>query len=589
MNTKKTDLNSAIGENQSDGAEETASSEVQTLLQDALNFHQQGNFREAEKGYKRVLAISPAHAEALFHYSKLAQQCGDLNAAEKLIKASINANGSAPASWLELGMVLRFQKDLKSAEEMFNKALSLSSPDDPNHAVALNNLGTLMVELENYEESLDYFKRAVETAPTYNKAYKNYIVMLGEIGYSEDALENIENFIKANGKTAEMLAKKGSLLIAFGRFDEAQKSFEQAVDLDPTFGSAKVNLARIMAEQGSDLDQSISIMEEMSAEIEDGSNAQVNFALYKAYSKKGEYDRAFEHLAQGNEICKSKIPNYDVSKVEAMVECIISTFDADWVNRYRDTGCTKKGPILIVGMPRSGTTLTEQILASHSEVAPLGELADFQVNVRTSRLNFGFTDDSHPEDWSSIDPAALSVLGEGYIQSVSRNAKGLAYYTDKNPLNFMFLGLAWAALPYAKLIHCKRDPVATCFSCYEQPFKLVQGFSFALESAARFYNAYRRLMDHWRKVLPADTFHEVTYEDMITDQEAETQRMLDYCGLEWEDGCLEFYKTKRVVKTASVYQVRKPIYNSSLERWRNYESHLGPLLEILNKNDQNGQ
>jgi hypothetical protein len=260
-----------------------------------------------------------------------------------------------------------------------------------------------------------------------------------------------------------------------------------------------------------------------------------------------------------------------------MFDEIKQAFSAENIERLSGEGVSDSTPIFVLGMPRSGTTLTEQIIASHPDVYGAGELHYLLEISQRAVAGAAF-----PSNLRQLDRELLTAWGQEYLSALKRHAPEAARITDKMPQNFQMLGLIHLMLPNAKIIHVKRNPVDTCLSCFTMHFaaKSVK-YSYDLTELAHFYVGYAELMEHWRNVLPENAFLEVQYEDVIQDVEGQARRLIDYCGLEWDNACIAFHENKRVVRTASVAQVRKPVYKSSVERWRRYEKHLGPLLDAL--------
>jgi hypothetical protein len=260
---------------------------------------------------------------------------------------------------------------------------------------------------------------------------------------------------------------------------------------------------------------------------------------------------------------------------------IRAIFSADLMARRSGIGCASSVPVFVIGMPRSGTTLVEQILASHSKVFGAGELPDLSNAVARLRVQDGH---AFPEIVPLLSDRQLRQIGENYAASISSLAPAAERITDKMPLNFFFAGLISLALPNARIIHVRRDPVDTCFSCFSTLFTGEHRVAYELSELGRYYRAYENLMEHWRRVLPAGAMIEVQYEKVVADLEGEARRLIAHCGLEWEDACLAFDRTERAVRTASVAQVRRPIYRSSVGRWQRYQLHLRPLLDALGSN-----
>jgi hypothetical protein len=298
----------------------------------------------------------------------------------------------------------------------------------------------------------------------------------------------------------------------------------------------------------------------------------LHFALGKAYLDYGDSAAAFGHLDQGNAMKRSTI-TYDPAAASRWLQSVASGFDQQLLECFKDAGAQSAMPIFIVGMPRSGTTLIEQILASHPAVQGAGELK------LLSQIGDSFG--GLPQLLDGITAERLHQMGDHYADKVALLADGRAHVVDKMPANFIYAGLIRLILPNARIIHARRNPVDTCLSCYSKLFAGEQSFTYDQAELGRFYRDYDVLMAHWRQVLPGSHFLEVTYEDVVDDIEAQARRMLDFLGLPWDPACLSFYETRRPVRTASVNQVRQPIYKTSAGRWRTHADNLGPLLEEL--------
>ena len=301
------------------------------------------------------------------------------------------------------------------------------------------------------------------------------------------------------------------------------------------------------------------------------------FALGKAREDVGHYDEAFAAYAEGNRLQHELLP-CDEARADAMLERLTTVFDRDFFAARREVRGCDKAPIFIVGMPRSGTTLLEQILASHPAVHGAGELPDLNQVImdapaRAERRFPDFVPDLQPDDFRR--------MGEAYAERVWRLAPGAQHITDKMPANFFYIGMIRLMLPNAKIIHAMRDPMDSCFSNFARLFNDTMEFAYDLGTLGRYYVRYIKLMQHWHSVLPAGSILDLRYEHMVADTEGQARRILDYLGLPWDDKCLAFHQNKRHVKTASVAQVRKPIYKTSVARWRRFESHLQRLLEIV--------
>ncbi|HEX4095708.1 MAG TPA: sulfotransferase, partial [Caulobacteraceae bacterium] len=287
----------------------------------------------------------------------------------------------------------------------------------------------------------------------------------------------------------------------------------------------------------------------------------------------GDPGRAFAHLDQGNRLQRSRL-DFDLDEHLAAPLAMARAFDADTIQRLAGAGDPTERPVFIIGMPRSGTTLVEQILASHPRVHGAGELPLMgQLAVRLPRAGDGLIE--------ALSPGELARLGGEHAARLEALAPEAARITDKLPGNFLFAGLIHLMLPNARIIHCVRDPLDTCFSCYETRFAEGNAFAYDQRELGLHYRAYAQLMEHWRTVLPPDRFTEVRYENVVADLETQARRLLTFCGLDWDESCLDFHQTRRNIWTASAAQVRRPLYGSSVGRARAYEAWLGPLIEAL--------
>jgi hypothetical protein len=301
------------------------------------------------------------------------------------------------------------------------------------------------------------------------------------------------------------------------------------------------------------------------------------FTLGKAREDQQEYARAFAHYAEACALQRLRIA-YDPVDTEVINERIRNVLTADFIAEHAGQGCPDPAPIFIVGLPRSGSTLIEQILASHSQVEGTAELPD--VGRVIASLPARCEGQPYPEGLRLLAEGEWRELGEFYLERTRRHRSGLPFFTDKMPNNFPSIGLIHLMLPNAKIIDARRHPLDSCFGSFKQHFAQGQTFSYDLVEIGEYFLEYRRMMRHWQDVLPGHVL-EVRYEDMVNDQEGQTRRLLDYCGLPWEDACLRFYETERAVRTASSEQVRQPIYSSSVNHWRHFREELAPLIEIL--------
>jgi tetratricopeptide (TPR) repeat protein len=412
------------------------------------------------------------------------------------------------------------------------------------------------------------YQQALLRRPNYADAHNNLAVALVSLGKVDDALTHFERAIELKPTSAESHNNLGSWLAAQGRIDAAVTHFGRAIALRPDYAEAHFNRAEIRTFRAGDAE-----LAELEALAAKSDSPFVHFALGKALEECGDFARAFEHLNIGNAAKRRQI-SYDEKSAAQLFERTRAVFHRGLFEQ--SVGEPSQVPVFVLGMPRSGSTLIEQILASHPQVHGAGELTALEQAVNSVLGSV-----QYPECVARLDAATLRRVGQEYIARLPRLEDGKTLVVDKLPGNFLNIGLIRLVLPGARIIHTLRDPMDTCVSCYSKLFTVSQHFCYELGELGRHYRRYRELMDYWRAVLPAGTILDVSYEDVVEDLEGQARRMIAYCDLPWDERCIEFHKTRRPVATASAVQARKPLYRSSLQRWRRYESQLDPLINVI--------
>lgn len=534
-------------------------------------------FGEAESEYRRALAINSAYAEA---HNNLGSVLRDLERPAEAESAYKRAIELKPAYLEALNNLILAQKDLKKYDEAIataQRALEL----DPRNADALSYLGAVYVDQKKPELALDALRKSLSANGNKPETHNMLGRALFEMSEPLQALEAYRRAIALKPDLADPHNNMGNTLKELGRFDEALAAFDTAIALQPNTVGVYVNLADAKRFRTNDDKHLVAIEGFLAAydTLTEERQMQVGFAAAKAYDDLKRYDEGFPLLIRANAL-KRKTITYDEPAVLGLFERIRQTFTADVVQAKAGGGFATQRPIFVLGMPRSGTTLVEQILASHPQVRGAGEVKDLNDTVITVRGADGQRA-AYPEFVPVLSSDALAKIGEVYASKLARHAPDAARITDKMPSNFYYLGLIHLALPGAKVVHTMRNPVDTCISCFSKLFAGEQNQTYDLAELGRYYRAYHALMAHWRAVLPKGSFLDVQYEDVVADTETQARRILEHCELAWMPQVLDFHRTERPVKTASARQVRQPIYRSSVERWRNYETFLGPLLKEL--------
>jgi tetratricopeptide (TPR) repeat protein len=575
----------------------------------------QGKYEEALEHYDRAIALQDDFAQAHSNRGNALQRLKRFAEAEPAYRRALELQPRFGDAWNNLGTCLRELKRAEEAEQVYRKALELK-PNDPdtldNLALAVKDLdrlgeaaelirrvlaietrvdkfhlhhGTILLDQHKVEEAAAAAERALQLNPTNHDA----INLMGRISFErgdlKTALSNFQRALALKPDLADAFNNMGNTLKELGQLEDANAAYLKAIALDPNITGVYVNLAD--SKTFAPGDAHLASMENLAAKTEGLSNndrMQLDFALGKAYADLKDYRRSFKHLRDGN-ARKRSIINYDERATFALFDRIAAVFTRELIQAKSGVGDPSAMPIFVLGMPRSGTTLIEQIIASHPTVYGAGELQTFNdviLNVRTPEGNAI----AFPEFVPQLNAAGLRQVGTRYVDLVRqlavKDGRGtVAHVTDKMPSNYYFAGLIHLVLPNAKIIHTIRDPVDTCVSCFSKLFSAEQNHTYDLAELGRYYQRYERLMAQWRRVLPAGRILDVRYEDVVADLEGQARRIISYCKLAWHDRCLSFHKTERPVRTASASQVRQPIYKTAVGRWRVYEDELGPLLKAL--------
>ncbi|MER9584056.1 sulfotransferase [Mesorhizobium sp. M0276] len=543
-------------------------------VQQALQLHQAGRRQEAEAIYRQVLAQKANHAAAAHFLGLLLHQTGRSAEGLDLIEQSVRLQPGNPDFQNNLGTVLRDLGRVAAAVDCFRKAVALR----PDQLAARDNLGSSLKQLGQFEGAEEIYRGTVGRNPFHVRARIGLAETLQEAGRLDEALAVFREALAIRPKDGDLLHGLGVGLMEKGKLDEAAELFRQALAVDPGMARAWLMLTQVKRQK--ERDSELTCMEAQHAKAPQDSLArmQLSFGLGKANDDLKDYGRAFDYFAEGNAIRRKGI-DYDAAKTRAEFEAMKATFTAGFFEKHKPSTIEDDTPIFVVGMPRSGTTLVEQIIASHPHVHGAGELSILKTAVGKQfplTMKGGF-----PAGIADMPDKAFAEAGEAYLDMLHARYPGFKHVTDKMPGNFLLIGFLHLMLPKAKIVHCARDAAATCLSIYKVHFRSdSHRYGYDLGELADFHNLYTDIMAHWHTVLPG-VVHDVRYEDFVADQEGQTRALIAHLGLPWDDAALSFHKTDRPVRTASAAQVRQPMYQGSVDLWKRYGDRLKPLLDKL--------
>jgi tetratricopeptide (TPR) repeat protein len=519
-----------------------------------------GRREAAVEEYAAALALVPDLAEAHGNLGNALRELGRLDAAVASYRRALELRPEAASVHSNLGDALRELGLPADAASSCRRALEI----DPRHAGAHNGLGNALLELGLPEEAAARYRRALEIKPDFAAAHVNLGGVLRTLARPEEAQASAHRALAADAGAAAGWVLLGDLHADAGRFADAETAFRRAVALDPGSAEAWAGIASQRRMTAADAPWLAEAERLVAAALPARRELTLRYAMGKYFDDLQDYDRAFGEYRRANELARLVTPSYDRDAWSGRVAERIATYDRARLERGRAAEPRGAGAVFIVGMPRSGTTLAEQILASHPSVFGAGELS--------------FWERAAARRDESVPPATLA---NDYLAHLAALAPGALRVVDKMPANFLHLGLIHAALPQARILHLQRDPLDTCLSIHFQQFRTAHPYAHDLGELAHHYNGYRRLMRHWRSALPEGVLLEVPYERLVEDPESWSRRMLDFLGLPWDPVCLDFHLARRTVTTASKWQVRQKISRGSVGRWRHYARFLDPLIAGL--------
>lgn len=529
-------------------------------------------YGDARVAFERAGLADPRRARV--EEATAALVADDRKASERIFRVILQEDASHLAALCGLAALSLAADRAEDAERLLHHALKQSA----HHPLVWRGLGHALTALGRLAEAEAAARRLIKIEPKNPQSWITIATVSTRLLRQEEALEAYEQAARLQPDEVRLRMSIGHVQKTLGRRADSEASYKAALAMDPGIAEAYWSLADLKNYTLTDAE--VEAMQRLLAgdKRERPNEAQLHFALGKAFEQRERYADAFEQYARGNALRRLDAP-FDIEQFERRTARIRAFFDAEFFAEHSGSGNPDPAPIFIVGLPRSGSTLLEQILASHSRVEGTMELPNI-MNITRQFDDMAAARDGYPETVGSAPIAVLTELGSRYLRETAPLRSGRERFTDKLPNNFSHIGLIQAILPHATIIDARRHPMDCCFSTFKQHFAEGQTFSYDLVDLGAYYRCYLSLMDHWDAVLPGKVLH-VQHEDLVRDPETNIRRLLDHCGLPFEDACLNFHQTRRSVRTASAEQVRQPIYTTGVGYWRRFEEQLQPLRQAL--------
>ena len=509
------------------------------LLYKGVRHLHASRYRKAEDAFKKVLIEDGNNIDALRFMGILAFKSGNHDIAEAMLTKALKLDPTYSLAWANLAQVFSVTGQLDKAKKSFKNILNMT----PKNGLIWAEYGTVLTKLANYKEGIDAYLKALEFKPNSPRVHLSLGHVYKTMGEIDNSIDSYKNTILQNNLSGEAYWSLAYL-------KTYSFSMNEIKDMEET----------------------------LKGDMSDIERSQMYFALGKAYEVKKDFDKSFKNYYEGNKVKKALI-KYSSDDTTDNTKRILDFFNQENIQKLAKSSTNDRDPIFILGMPRSGSTLVDQIISSHSKVDGTQELPNI-IKI-AAELNSN-NQNNYPEVLKELDDSKLSNLGKVYISETAWARDTAPFFIDKMPNNFIHIGLIKTILPNAKIIDTRRDPMDTCFSCFKQFFARGQLFTYSLEDLGNYYIDYIRAMNHWHNVYGKDIYT-VHYDNVINETEETIRELIDYCELPFEKECLEFYNSSRPVKTPSAEQVRQPIYKSGLNYWKNYEKHLLPLKKIIDE------
>ncbi|MDA1017975.1 MAG: tetratricopeptide repeat protein [Planctomycetota bacterium] len=538
-----------------------------------LSFQTHGQLEEAVESYRAALRLNPDHVESWNNQGLMWHALRNLDAAAACFEQAIERRPDYVAAISNLGLLRHDQRRFEDAVRCFEHGRRIA----PSDACLANNLGRSLFVLNRPREALLCFDYAIENQPDYADAWQNRGLVHESEGRIDEAESAFQQALDCDVGRADSVVSLGTLALQRGQFADAIERFLEAIQRDPCCTAAWYHLSEMRPGEFTDDDVRRLVEVAANPRLTESVRAATEFALGNVEQHRLNFDDAFAHFAAANAF---RATSFDPSEHAAYVDRVIDVFSAELFDPLEEHRGRHPDVVFIVGMPRSGTTLVEQIVARHPRVHSGGELS-LVSRLAQSLPESGLPDAAHhwPAQIAAMDRSRVEQLAAKFLEAFPSDVRTTHCLVDKTPGTFLYLGLIAVLFPRARIIHCRRHPLDTALSCYFRNFEHVP-FSYDLQHIASYYQQYERLMEHWLRVLPL-RITAIDYEQVVTKPEPTTRKILDAAGLDWEPSCLEFHNGTTPVQTASAWQVRQPVHVRSVNRWKNYRHHIESLIREL--------
>ncbi len=548
---------------------------ITALFQAALSKHQAGDLVAAEQGYQRLLEVDRQHADALHHLGLLLKDRGDLEEAISLLTRAVASRPNDAVCHNNLANMLKEQGRATEAIVAYRAAVRCN----PDYANAYFNLAGLLLDQAELQAAIECYRQVLRLSPEDAETWNGLGAALRRRQRLTEAMEAFHTALRINPDSLDAHNNLGLVLTQLGDLEAAAACYRKAIELDADYAPVYENLAKSRRFGAGDRDEirRLQALAE-SSKLSESGRISLHFALGKMLDDCGMFEQAFGHYRTAN-VLRRKTKDFHREQCVTDVSHTIETFSGDFFKQRQGSGHPSELPVFIVGMPRSGTTLVEQIIASHPQVFGADELMHIG-DIATALPGRLQTEMAYPGCVPMIDATLVRSLAEDYLGKLRALGGDALRVSDKMPSNLFLLGLIALMFSRARIIHCRRDPLGVCLSIYFHHFVYGYDYAYDLTDIGVYYRQYRRLMRHWHRVLPIEIC-DVQYEELVANQESESRRLIDYCGLPWDDRCLAYHKNDRAVQSMSNWQVRQPIYTDSIRRWKHYEKHLDELKQAL--------